>query len=93
MAWNLDWIQQACDALGDGLEVRFYDHFEEGFDASVLDRLHGVRHLSIDGLPHVRHPEAVGGLPGLTSLRFGPRRVDDAKILSARPCQREMRSR
>jgi len=31
----------------------------------------------------LRYPEAVGRLPELTSLRFGPRRVDDAKILSA----------
>lgn len=79
----LDWIQQACAALGDGLEVRFYDHFEVGFDASVLDHLHEIRRLSIDGLPHLRHPEAVGRLPLLTSLRFGPRQVDDAKILGA----------
>ena len=78
----LDWIQQACTALGDGLEVRFDDHFEDEFNASVLDCLHGIRHLSIDGLPRVRHPEAIGRLPDLTSLRFGPRRVD-AKILGA----------
>jgi len=79
----LGWIQQACAALGDRLEVRFYDHFEEEFDASVLDHLHGIRRLSIDGLPGLRYPEAVGRLPKLTSLRFGPHRVDDAKILSA----------
>lgn len=79
----LDWIQQACAALGDRLEVRFYDHFEEGFDASVLDHLHEIRCLSIDGLPHIRNPEAVGRLPALTFLRFGPTRVEDAKILGA----------
>lgn len=79
----LDWIQQACAALGDGLEVRFYDHFDEEFDASVLDHLDEIRRLSIDGLPRIRHPEAVGRLPRLTSLRFGPRRIDDAGILGA----------
>jgi hypothetical protein len=78
----LDWIQRACAALGDGLKVRFYDHFEDEFDASVLDHLHEIRHLAIDGLPRVRHPEAVGRLPRLTSLTFGPRKVDP-KMLAA----------
>jgi hypothetical protein len=79
----LDRIQQACAALKDKLEVRFYDHFEDEFDASVLDGLHEIRLLSIDGLPRVRHPDAVGRLPKLTSLRFGPREIDDPRILRA----------
>ncbi len=79
----LEWIQQACAALKDGLEVRFYDHFEDELDASVLDGLHEIRCLSIDGLTRVRHAEAVGRLPKLTSLRFGPREIGDSKILGA----------
>jgi hypothetical protein len=79
----LAWIQQACAACGDGLEIRFYDHFEEEFDATVLDSLHEIRHLSIDGLPSIRHPEAVGRLPKLASLRFGPRRISDSNVLGA----------
>lgn len=79
----LDRIQQACDALGDGLEVRFYDHFEAEFDASVLDRLPGIRCLAIECLGRLRHPEAVGRLPRLTSLLFGQRQIEDAKILAA----------
>lgn len=79
----LDRIQQVCAALGEGLEVRFFDHFEDELDASVLDCLDQIRRLSIDGLPLVRHPEAVGRLPRLTSLRFGPYRIDSAKILGA----------
>jgi hypothetical protein len=79
----LEQIQQACVELGDGLEVRFYDHFEEGFDASVLDSLPGIRCLSIDGLEQVHHPQAIARLPELTSLRFGPRRIADAWILAA----------
>lgn len=79
----LDRIQQACAALKGKLEVRFYDHFEDVFDASVLDGLHEIRLLSIDGLPRVHHPEAVGRLPKLASLRFGPRAIDDPKILRA----------
>jgi len=79
----LGWIEEACAALGESLEVRFYDHFEEEFDASVLDELPGIRSLAIDSLPVVRHPEAIGRLSGLTSLLFGPRRILDTRILSA----------
>jgi hypothetical protein len=70
------------------LEVRFYDHFEEEFDASVLDELPAVRSLAIDGLDFVRNPEAIGRLPGLTSLLFGPRRLLDAKVLGVVGVQR-----
>jgi len=79
----LDLIQQACARLGDGLEVRFYDHDFREFDASVLDHLDEIRRLSLDGLEIVGHPEAVGRLPKLTVLRFGPRRITDARILGA----------
>lgn len=77
----LDFIQQACVRSGDRLEVRFYDHGPGEFDASVLDHLDEIRCLSIDGLEIVRHPEAIGRLPKLTSLRFGPWRINDARIL------------
>ena len=79
----VDFIQQACVRLGEGLEVRFYDHGLGEFDASVLDQLNEIRRLSIDGLEIVRHPEAIGRLPKLTCLRFGPWRIKDAKILDA----------
>jgi protein phosphatase 1 regulatory subunit 7 len=79
----LDLLQQACARLGDGLEVRFYDHDFGEFDASVLDHLDEIRRLSLDGLELVRQPEAVGRLSKLTVLRFGPRRIDDGRILGA----------
>ena len=79
----LEWIQAACAALGDGLEIRFYDHFEDVFDATVLDSLHEIHQLSIDGLWDLRHPEAVGRLPKLSSLRFGPHHIGDSRILGA----------
>ena len=78
----LGWIQQVCAELGDELEVRFYDHFDGGFDASVLDHLDEIRCLSIDSLGDVRNADAIGRLPRLSSLRFGPRRIDNARILA-----------
>ena len=77
----LERVQQACASCGDDLEIRFYDHFDDVFDAAVLDSLHEIRRLSIDGLPLVTHAEAIGRLPNLTSLRFGPRKVGDPKVL------------
>jgi hypothetical protein len=84
----LERVQQACAACGGALEIRFYDHFEEEFDATVLDSLTEIRNLSIDGLSSVRHPEAVGRLPKLTSLRFGPRRIGNSTVLGALGVQR-----
>lgn len=77
----LERVQRACARLGDGLEVRFFDHFDDVFDASILDHLHEIRRLSLDSLPLIRHPEAVARMPRLTYLRFGPRQVEKANIL------------
>lgn len=79
----LDRIQQACARFGEALEIRFFDHFDDGFDANVLDHLPGIRRLSIDGLFEIRNADAVGRLPRLASLRFGALRHGDASILAA----------
>jgi len=79
----LERIQRACAALGEALEVRFYAHYSETFDAAVLDRLSEVRSLAIDSLERVTHLEAVGRLPKLAALRFGPLRVESADALEA----------
>ena len=84
----LDLIQQACAAHGDRLEIRFYDHRDGPFDASVLDHLDEIRRLSIDGVEGIRHPEAVGRLPKLADLRFGPWRIDNSRILGVMGVQR-----
>jgi hypothetical protein len=76
-------VNEACARLGETLELRFFDHFEDRFDASVLDDLPAVTLLSIDGVPEVTNPEAVGRLPNLKHLRFGPRHIERAGILAA----------
>jgi hypothetical protein len=81
-------IQRACAELGDGLTIRFYDHFEVGFDASVLDHLDEIRRLSIDGMKQVHHPQAVGRLPKLTDLLFGPWGKHKPDVLAALGVQR-----
>lgn len=79
----LDLIQQKCAELGDGLQLRFFDHFQVGFDASVLDHLDKIQNLAIDGIERVRIPQAVGRLPNLRSLLFGPRQEQERNVLSA----------
>ena len=81
-------IQRACAELGDGLRVRFFDHFEVGFDASVLDHLDEIRCLSIDGMKQVHNPQAVGRLPKLTDLLFGPWGKHNPDVLAALGVQR-----
>lgn len=84
----LDRIQQACAEHGDGLTIRFYDHAGDAFDASVLDELDEIRSLSIDGMQHIHHPEAVGRLPKLIDLLFGAVGKHPPDILSALGVQR-----
>jgi hypothetical protein len=84
----LDLIQQACAELGDALVIRFFDHFEVGFDASVLDHLDQIRCLAIDGMKEVHSPEAVGRLPRLTDLLFGPWGRHRSDVLAALGVQR-----
>lgn len=79
----VDRLQQACRKLGDALAVRFYDHFEEVFDASVLDQLDEIRNLTIS-VPAIVNPDAVGRLPKLSTLHFTPAwNLKNPKILSA----------
>jgi hypothetical protein len=77
----LGWVDQACAVLRNKLEVRFFDHFEDEFDAAVLDGLPSAQVLSVDGVPRVVNPEAIGKLPSLRSLRFGPVRAGRSDIL------------
>jgi|SRR5687768_2728819 hypothetical protein len=79
----LDRIQQACAEYGAALEIRFYDHFDEAFDASVLGRLDQIRNLTIS-VRSILNAEAVGRLPKLSTLHFTPPyNLKKPKILGA----------
>jgi len=77
----LDRVQRVCAALGEQYEVRFFDH-SDGFDASVLDELGEIRSLAIDSLARATNLAAVGRLPRLKHLRFGPAYAESARSLS-----------
>jgi hypothetical protein len=79
----LDRVQRACGECGGALEVRFYDHFDQELDASVLDQLSEIRNLTIS-VPSITDPGAVGRLPKLSILHFTPPwNLKNPKILAA----------
>jgi hypothetical protein len=69
----LDRIQQSCARYGAEYLVRFYDHADSEFDASILDQLSEIRTLKIDVNCEITNPEAVGRLPNLEQLGLAPR--------------------
>ncbi|HEY0651263.1 hypothetical protein [Phenylobacterium sp.] len=72
---------------GDRLEVRFYGHYGEVFDAAVLAHLPDVQHLSVDCLTHIRNARKIGDLAKLKKLSFGVFRDEDTAILEAFPLE------
>jgi len=77
----LDRIQQSCARYGARYLVRFYDHVDSEFDASILDQLSEIRSLKIDVNCEITHPEAVGRLPNLERLGLAPRGKTPSDIL------------
>ena len=84
----LDRIQTVCAALGERFEVRFYDHSDDVFDARVLDHLDELQTLAIDGLARTSHLDAVGRLPKLKNLRYGPACAESADVLATMGVER-----
>jgi hypothetical protein len=79
----LDRLNRACVMLGDRLEVRFYDHFEEEFDAALLDGVPDVVNLAIDGV-RLRNADTVERLARLCNFRFRPHfALRDRRMLEA----------
>jgi len=78
----LDRIQHVAAALGDRFGLRFYDHTDDVFDARLLDSLDEVRALAIDSLGRASHLDAVGRMPKLKDLRYGPAFAESADVLA-----------
>ena len=62
-------INSLCKVFGEKLPVRFYGHYQNGFDASVLKHLPDVQWLLIDCLQDISNSEAVFQLPKLKRRR------------------------
>ncbi|MEQ1754978.1 MAG: hypothetical protein ABL973_12690 [Micropepsaceae bacterium] len=75
-------INSLCATFGARLEVRFYG-FGHPFDATVLENLPDVRHLSIDCLDEIRNEDKIGKLLQLEILKFGVYRFNKPKFLGS----------
>jgi hypothetical protein len=77
----LEQVNQLCVEFGDRIEVRFYGHYDDGFDASALESLRDVRWLTIDCLMSVANNRWIDDLPPLTRFSFGVHDFDDPALL------------
>ena len=75
-------IDSLCKNYGENLEIRFYGHYGEAFNASALCLLPNVRNLSVDCLDRVENPEMIGKLQNLKSFSFDIGNLDDREFLS-----------
>jgi hypothetical protein len=80
-------VNDLCRQFGDALEVRFYDHYEDGFDANVLIDLPDVSWLSVDCLLRIQNEATICQLKRLTKLSFGVYWFDDPSFLSRLPLE------
>jgi protein phosphatase 1 regulatory subunit 7 len=74
-------INNLCSEFGKEVEVRFYGHYQQQFDASVLRFLPQVAALSIDCLLEATNLSALSELHSLQRLSLGIYRLDDSQFL------------
>jgi protein phosphatase 1 regulatory subunit 7 len=80
-------INNLCGEFGKQLTVRFYGHYGNHFDASVLRSLPDVVSLSVDCLSEAAGLSGLGGLANLRCLSLGICNLDDPDILKSLPLQ------
>lgn len=64
-------INTLCKVFGKKLPVRFYAHYQNDFDATILEHLPDVQWLLVDCLQEISNPEKLFELPKLRKLSFG----------------------
>ncbi len=79
----LEVLNEACGLFQSRLQVRFYWHQDEVFDARVLRHLPEVRNLSLDCLSQIAHEDEIGRLPKLERLHFGVFEFDRPDFLNS----------
>src|SRR5262249_47979852 len=66
----LEQIDGLCQKYGVKVQVRFYNHTEEVFDAAILRYLPSVQNLAVDCLEHIKNEDQMGTLSHLRRLSF-----------------------
>lgn len=84
-------LNSLCRELGSQIEVRFYGHYREGFDAAVLSNLPDVQWLSVDCLSKISNEDQLWHLPKLNKLSFGVHEFDRPDFLSGFPLEQMTR--
>ncbi len=74
-------VNDVCGEFGDSLEVRFYGHYGDQFDAGVLTHIPNASWLSVDCLTEIVNERQIAKLPSLKRLSFGVYRFDDPAFL------------
>ncbi len=68
---TLDTLNLLCKHMGSKLDVRFFGHYGEIFDASVLKYLPDVESLLVDCLDNINNIDGIYGLTKLKKISFG----------------------
>src|SRR5882724_714313 len=63
-------IDELCQKYGVRVQVRFYNHIKEVFDAAILRHLPSVQNLAVDCLEHVKNEDQIATLSHLRRLSF-----------------------
>lgn len=77
-------LNNLCGEFGKNLEVRFYGHYRNHFDASIILRyLPDVAALSVDCLLEATNLSALNDLENLRRLSLGVYKLDDRDFLKS----------
>jgi len=75
-------VNKLCSEYGDRLEVRFYGHHSDAFDASVVRHIPDAQWLSVDCLLRISNEDEIARLPNLRKLSFGVYYFDKPDFLA-----------
>jgi hypothetical protein len=79
---QLETLNHLASRLGTNLEIRFFGHYSEGFNASLLRWLPEVRCLSLDCLRRAENLVEVSRLRNLAEFRLGVFDLDEPDVIA-----------
>lgn len=80
-------IDQLCQQHGSKIEVRFFAHDIEPFDASILSSLPNVKWLTLGAMEEARGIDTIARLPKLEQLSIDISALNDPAFLDSLPLE------
>lgn len=80
-AQQLELLNQLAKSFGRSFEIRFYGHYSQVFDASVLRLIPDAQCVSIDCLMEASNLEALSNIRNLAELSLGVFELKDPDVL------------